>query len=140
MIITALAFVKYILFQLLYYTKSCYIQYYILEQGIITEFKFVVSGVDENEERKIGGIGLDELHKSFADSSGIAANQRMSSAGNRSLLAYFAKLGHSTDPEEMLDLDFVDSLLSHGASINTTDKHGQTLLHEVSKISRKHVS
>ncbi|KAJ8306386.1 hypothetical protein KUTeg_016931 [Tegillarca granosa] len=90
-----------------------------------------VSGDEENEERKIGGIGLDELHESFALPNSGKSNQKMSSASNRSLMAYFAKLGHSMNPDEMLELDFVDSLLRNGASINTTDRHGQTLLHEV---------
>ena len=54
----------------------------------------------------------------------------MSLASNRALMQYFAKLGRS-DKDEVVDLDFVENLLLSGADINCTDKHGQTLLHEV---------
>lgn len=95
---------------------------------------------DENEDRRTGGIGLDEIEDSFVRNNvvpslfGIKTNtKKMSVASNRSLIDYFAKLGRSTNPAEVIDLDFVETLLHSGAQINCTDKHGQSLLHEVAR-------
>ncbi len=52
---------------------------------------------------------------------------------NHALLHYFAKLASSNDPSDTMDYDFVESLLKNGASINTADKHGQTVFHEVAR-------
>ncbi|XP_028409086.1 transient receptor potential cation channel subfamily A member 1 homolog [Dendronephthya gigantea] len=52
---------------------------------------------------------------------------------NHALLHYFANLANSNDPSDTMDYDFVESLIKNGASINTADKHGQTVFHEVSR-------
>ena len=52
---------------------------------------------------------------------------------NQALLQYFAKLSSSADMDDSLDLEHIQSLLREGASVNTCDRFGQTLLHEVSK-------
>ena len=57
----------------------------------------------------------------------------MSVASNTALLQYFSKLGKTMKDNEVIDLDFVETLLKSGADVNCTDKHGQTLLHEVRK-------
>ena len=54
-------------------------------------------------------------------------------ASCRALIVYFSKLAKSKDDEELIDLNFVESLLLSGADINFSDKHGQTVLHEVSR-------
>lgn len=54
-------------------------------------------------------------------------------ASCRALVVYFSKLAKTKDEEEMIDLNFVDSLLENGADINFSDKHGQTVLHEISR-------
>lgn len=84
----------------------------------------------------IGGLGLDDIHDDFVSGDqklfgDKAASKTMSSASNRALLQYFAKLGKSQKDDEVVDLDFVETLINSGANINCTDKHGQTLLHEV---------
>ena len=35
--------------------------------------------------------------------------------------------------DEVIDLDFVHSLISNGASVHTTDRHGQSVLHEAAR-------
>ena len=52
---------------------------------------------------------------------------------NQTLLQYFAKLSSSSDIHDCLDLEHLKSLLHDGASVNTSDRFGQTLLHEVSR-------
>ena len=54
-------------------------------------------------------------------------------ASCRALIVYFSKLAKSKDEAEVIDLNFVESLLENGADINFPDKHGQTLLHEISR-------
>ena len=52
---------------------------------------------------------------------------------NQALLQYFAKLSSSPDADDSMDLEHIQSLLHEGASVNTSDRFGQTLLHEVSR-------
>ena len=52
---------------------------------------------------------------------------------NQALLQYFAKLSSSVVVDDALDLEHIQSLLREGASVNTSDRFGQTLLHEVSR-------
>ena len=54
-------------------------------------------------------------------------------ASCRALIVYFSKLAKTKDDDETIDLNFVDSLLQNGADINFTDKHGQTIMHEISR-------
>ena len=52
---------------------------------------------------------------------------------NHALLQYFATLSSSVGVDDSLDLEHIQSLLHEGASVNTSDRFGQTLLHEVSR-------
>lgn len=104
--------------------------------GTITEDK------DADKRGTIGGLGLDDIHDDFVSGSQKLFGEKtsaktMSSASNRALLQYFAKLGKSEKDDEVVDLEFVETLINSGANVNCTDKHGQTLLHEVS--SKWHV-
>eukprot|EP00111_Clytia_hemisphaerica_P008770 TCONS_00025648-protein len=54
-------------------------------------------------------------------------------ASCRALIVYFSKLAKSRDDDETIDMNFVDSLLQNGADINFSDKHGQTVMHEISR-------
>ena len=50
-------------------------------------------------------------------------------AGSEVLIVYFAKLGLSKKCD--IDLDYLETLINAGANVNYTDRHGQTVLHEV---------
>lgn len=52
---------------------------------------------------------------------------------NQTLLQYFAKLSGSLEVDDALDFGYIQSLLNDGASVNASDRYGQTLLHEVSR-------
>ena len=54
------------------------------------------------------------------------------SAGSKAFIIYFSKLAHAQEAE-LVDFDFVDSLLDGGALVNSTDRHGQTVFHEVAR-------
>ena len=52
---------------------------------------------------------------------------------NRALLQYLASLANSNSTKDKFDFSFVESLLKNGADINSTDKTGQTVFHEVAR-------
>ena len=56
-------------------------------------------------------------------------------ASSRALIIYFGKLARANlEGEQELDFDFLDRLFEAGADINFTDRHGQTIMHEVARI------
>ena len=52
---------------------------------------------------------------------------------NRALIQYLATLANSNSTSDTFDYAFVQSLLNNGADINSTDKTGQTVFHEVAR-------
>ncbi|XP_078318077.1 uncharacterized protein LOC111118347 isoform X2 [Crassostrea virginica] len=93
-----------------------------------------IGTLDEEEKAAIKGKGIDQMedmeaYKPFGMKQDT--KKKLRSANDKTLIDYFCQLGQSRDPNAKVDLDFVDSLLKNGANINCTDKHGQTLLHEV---------
>ena len=52
---------------------------------------------------------------------------------NHALIHYLASLANSNNNEDTFDFDFVESLIVNGADINSTDKSGQTIFHEVAR-------
>lgn len=52
---------------------------------------------------------------------------------NHALIHYLATLANSNSTDDTFDFDFIESLLSNGADINSTDKSGQTVFHEVAR-------
>ena len=76
---------------------------------------------------------LDSDVESVGDSDLDLDTDNNSLASSKGLILYFAKLATSRDEEETVDLQFVHSLLQGGADINFTDKHGQTILHEIAR-------
>jgi len=53
-------------------------------------------------------------------------------AASRALIIYFSKMARKGSTER-IDYRFLDSLFKGGADVNVTDKHGQTVLHEVAR-------
>ena len=87
------------------------------------------SDVDE-DEAGIDGEGHD--NSSLAKRSGKKGGKKGPSAGSKAFIIYFSKLAHAPETE-LVDFDFVESLLDGGASVNSTDKHGQSVFHEVAR-------
>ncbi|XP_048759096.2 transient receptor potential cation channel subfamily V member 1-like isoform X2 [Ostrea edulis] len=89
---------------------------------------------DDEENAAIKGKGLDQMEdleafKPFSMKQDT--RKKLRTANDKTLIDYFYQLGQSRNPNAKVDLDFIDSLIKNGANINCTDKHGQTLLHEV---------
>ena len=86
----------------------------------------------EFEENRVknGGVGGGTLR---GRKTGHKALDGSSLASCRALIVYFSKLAKTRDEEELIDLNFVESLLQSGADINFSDQHGQTIMHEISR-------
>ena len=93
----------------------------------------------ETEDQETESIEGSTLHVVEDDAvtaqSSVSVRSRCSSLQdpNQGLLKYVAKLSSSPNLEDSLDLEYIKSLIREGASVNTCDRFGQTLLHEVSK-------
>ena len=61
------------------------------------------------------------------------SNDGSSLASCRALIIYFSKLAKSNNDYENVDLNFFEALLQSGADINFSDRHGQTIMHEISR-------
>lgn len=82
----------------------------------------------------------DDQAKSFTSDATGSIDMRTSGTklqkttpNSRALIYYFSKLAGSADIEDAIDLDFVEGLIDNGADVNVTDKHGQTIFHEVAR-------
>jgi ankyrin repeat protein len=65
--------------------------------------------------------------------SEMAEGREAQNVRNRALLHYLASLANSNSTKDTFDFDFVESLLKNGADVNSTDKTGQTVFHEVAR-------
>lgn len=92
--------------------------------------------VDPTDRPKVGGLGLETEADTKIPPANLSTvrskreKDRLQTL-SRNLIEYFARLGRSTDPNICVDLDYIESLIQGGASLNCTDKYGQTVLHEV---------
>ena len=92
-------------------------------QGIDSD---VSDGEEKTRDRFSGSFGeTQESKQSF---------KKIATANNRALIIYFSKLASSSSTSDEIDLDFVEGLIKNGADINVTDKHGQTVFHEVARL------
>ena len=91
--------------------------------------------LSDNMQRMGGGIGLDDIHDDYSNPMSArlpkSMDPKMRVASNRAFIQYFAKLGQSMVDDEIINLEFVHTLVNSGADINCADKYGQTVLHEV---------
>jgi len=100
------------------------------------------SGEHGFNRKRTGGLGLEydasKADRDVTDGNLNSTEQQLMRAHNRNLIEYFARLSQSVDMDECVNLDYVESLLSNGASVNCTDKYGQTILHEVRITLKSH--
>lgn len=52
---------------------------------------------------------------------------------NHALIHYLASLANSNNNDDIFDFDFVQSLIENGADVNSTDRNGQSIFHEVAR-------
>lgn len=79
---------------------------------------------DENAKRVIPRFRNQDQGPSAGDKKKVR---------NHALIHYFATLASSNHISDTMDFSFVESLLQNGASVKSSDKHGQTIFHEVAR-------
>lgn len=67
------------------------------------------------------------------ESSEMIEGHEAQNVRNHALIHYLATLANSNKTDDTFDFDFVESLLENGADVNSTDKTGQTVFHEVAR-------
>ena len=67
------------------------------------------------------------------DSALASSSPQAEVVRNAALLHYLSTLASSNEMGDTFDYQFVKSLLDSGADVNTPDKNGQTILHEVAR-------
>ena len=82
------------------------------------------------EDEKVNGGLKESGYPGSLSTVPSKKDSEQSRAGSCALLSYFAKLGTAPDAE-LIDVEFVDSLIAGGGDINVTDEFGQTIMHEV---------
>lgn len=98
-------------------------------------YNILQSETEDQDDLTLAGSTLvveDEMQINRSNAS-LRSRSSAKHDPNQALLQYFAKLSSSADMDDSLDLEHIQSLLREGASVNTCDRYGQTLLHEVSK-------
>ena len=83
----------------------------------------------EGSNRKESQDGDENGNQTNMQSESECVGRKKPEDPNQALLQYFAKLSSY----DSLDTEHIQSLLQEGASVNTSDRFGQTLLHEVSR-------
>lgn len=63
----------------------------------------------------------------------LLAGEESQNVRNRALIQYLATLANSNSTSDTFDYSFVESLFNNGADVNSTDKSGQTVFHEVAR-------
>ncbi|XP_076100764.1 uncharacterized protein LOC143069822 isoform X3 [Mytilus galloprovincialis] len=114
---------------------------YCASKRTITKTKAQSKGGNtEDEENQPGnkGQGLDAIDPEVLESINVGhgkkKNSTMIASQTKALFDHFKELGRSKNPNAVVDLEFISSLLRNGANINCSDRHGQTLLHEVARM------
>ncbi|KAI7806084.1 hypothetical protein IRJ41_025892 [Triplophysa rosa] len=79
---------------------------------------------EESTNNKYKGLALDE--------DAVDGRNNKNQLDKR-LLDHFRALATSNKDTDEVDLQFLNDVLTHGANPNTTDKYGQTALHEISR-------
>lgn len=83
-----------------------------------------LSDLDDLVEDTVDGVPGREMRKKTDE----AVN-----SPSRALLYYFAKLAANSNEQEIIDLEFVGTLIQSGADVNITDRHGQSVMHEAAR-------
>ncbi|XP_052106830.1 transient receptor potential cation channel subfamily A member 1-like isoform X4 [Mytilus californianus] len=99
--------------------------------------KTSVSTEDDGNQPGNKGQGLDAIDPQVLHSLNAGfkkKNSTMIASQTKALFDHFKELGRSKNADAVVDLEFISSLLRNGANINCSDRHGQTLLHEVARM------
>ncbi|XP_041866650.1 transient receptor potential channel pyrexia [Melanotaenia boesemani] len=89
----------------------------------------------KQRRRKLAGVQPELKYKGLAEddvgdeTDTINKNQNL----NKKLLDHFRQLAATNEDTDQVDLQFLDEVISDGADPNSSDRYGQTVLHEISR-------
>ncbi|XP_052106827.1 transient receptor potential cation channel subfamily A member 1-like isoform X3 [Mytilus californianus] len=107
------------------------------KQVLLKKIEKSVSTEDDGNQPGNKGQGLDAIDPQVLHSLNAGfkkKNSTMIASQTKALFDHFKELGRSKNADAVVDLEFISSLLRNGANINCSDRHGQTLLHEVARM------
>ncbi|KAM6922325.1 transient receptor potential cation channel subfamily A member 1 isoform 2-T2 [Lycodopsis pacificus] len=94
----------------------------------------------KQRRRKLKGVQLEMKYRGLAEDDEGDEEQRdetdttnKSQQLNKQLLNHFRLLSATNQDTDQVDLDFLDEVISEGADPNSSDRYGQTILHEISR-------
>ena len=96
-------------------------------------------GLDKFRTCRMNAAQLSDLEDMVDESNDLDARRKQRknnpaiNSPSRALMYYFTKLASSSDEDQVIDLDFVDTLITNGASPTICDRHGQSILHEAAR-------
>lgn len=101
----------------------------------VRSYTMLHSETEDQDGDLVEGATLVVENETDINQSNVSLRSRSSAKQdpNHALLQYFARLSSSPDVDDSLELEHIQSLLHEGASVNTSDRFGQTLLHEASR-------
>ncbi|KAK5854467.1 hypothetical protein PBY51_015529 [Eleginops maclovinus] len=83
---------------------------------------------------KLKGVPLETRYQGLADDEDRDQTDGTDKTQlNKKLLSHFRQLAATDLDSDQVDLNFLDHLISDGADPNSSDRFGQTVLHEVSR-------
>ncbi|XP_068590598.1 transient receptor potential channel pyrexia isoform X2 [Cebidichthys violaceus] len=94
----------------------------------------------KQRRRKLTGVQLEMKYRGLAEDEEGDEEQRdetdttnKNQQLNKQLLNHFRLLAATNHDTDQVDLDFLDEVISEGADPNSSDRYGQTILHEISR-------
>ncbi|XP_028279885.1 uncharacterized protein LOC114447691 [Parambassis ranga] len=83
---------------------------------------------------KLAGVQLEMKYQGLAEDEGDEKQDKPDGENkNQKLLNHFRQLAVSNQDSDEVDLHFLDKVISDGADPNSSDRFGQTVLHEISR-------
>ncbi|XP_024152283.1 transient receptor potential channel pyrexia [Oryzias melastigma] len=89
---------------------------------------------------KLAGVQVETKYRGLAEDEGggvqrdeIDTNNKKQFL-NKTLLDHFRQLAATNQDTDQVDLQFLDGLISDGADPNSSDRYGQTVLHEICRL------
>ncbi|XP_067467009.1 transient receptor potential cation channel subfamily A member 1 [Thunnus thynnus] len=91
----------------------------------------------KQRRRRLKGVVLETRYRGLAEDDEEQRDQTDKTNKNyqlnKKLLDHFRHLAATNQDTDQVDLQFVDEVMSDGADPNSSDRYGQTVLHEISR-------
>ncbi|XP_044069477.1 uncharacterized protein si:ch73-193i2.2 isoform X2 [Siniperca chuatsi] len=113
-----------------------------LSAAVKTETQWASYSCGRRKQRrgKLTGVQLEMKYRGLAEDDEGNEKQRdetdtanKNQQLNKKLLKHFRQLAATNQDTDQVDLQFLDQVIADGADPNSSDRYGQTILHEISR-------